>query len=213
MTVLHQFLTRLMGRVCDVFYKRVPTFEFGAPARRALQRSPSTMIIDDPRPFAAAQSSGHQQPQLARLRRCDLAPYRLIEIVSGEASRFDRKARGTDLSMARQGASGGGRVFGQAMKKKSSGRFNRGGSNYQRQFGNSKTVYRNPDAKTDQESRAERRRRKQAAGEVLDEVFGIERFAVSTQRSSARSDRDRRRRGWLYNILATTVSRLSELTA
>jgi len=110
-------------------------------------------------------------------------------------------------------APGGQRVFGQAMQKNGNRRRGGGGasSRYQRQFGNKGTVYRSADndAKSD-ESRALYRRQKQAAGEALDDIFGIERFAVSTSHKKAKGDKDgegttRQRRGWLYNILSTTV--------
>lgn len=105
-------------------------------------------------------------------------------------------------------APGGGsrQVFGQTMHKKKASR-------YQRQFGggagnksSSATVYRA--AVDDEETRAQYRRRKQAAGEVNDEEFGLERFAVGGEGTGRRQ-----RRGWLYNMISTTVSVLMRVAS
>jgi hypothetical protein len=95
------------------------------------------------------------------------------------------------------------KLFGQTMSKKGRGN----NSNYQRQFGGgggkNATVYRsaNQAETTDEETKAQWRRRKQAIGEKLDESFGMERFAWKGSGAVTR------RRGWLYNMLPTNVSR------
>lgn len=102
--------------------------------------------------------------------------------------------------MAPGGASNG-RVFGQAMKKKSSS-----SSRYQRQFG---AKGGNPSSNTPDEAAlqaaraAEWRRAKQAAGEALDRKFGMERFGEASAQQG--QEEVQQRRGWLYNVLPTTV--------
>jgi len=87
---------------------------------------------------------------------------------------------------------------------------------YQRQFrgagasGSGEDTFKNSRVDHDDESRANYRRQKQAAGEVLDESFGVERFALFHQHHvNSKGNKDggpaRERRGWLYNMLATTV--------
>jgi hypothetical protein len=105
-------------------------------------------------------------------------------------------------------------VFGQAMqKRKGGGGNNNNRSNYQRQFGgsgkSSATTYRHApqsssSAGDNAETKAEWRRRKQAIGEVVDESFGVEKFSFQNVKST--EPEDLRRRGWLYNVLPTTVS-------
>jgi hypothetical protein len=120
---------------------------------------------------------------------------------------------------------GSSKVFGQAMKKSKRS----SGSNYQRQFGgkgnnknkkNNDTVYRSADATSDSNANndskaaelAQWRRMKQAKGEALDKAFGTERFAplnqtttIVTKAASKEPEQEQSRRGWLYNILPTTV--------
>jgi hypothetical protein len=103
-----------------------------------------------------------------------------------------------------------GPVFGQAMQKRKVGASNNR-SNYQRQFGgggSSSTSYRQPPKSSAAEdaatTKADYRRRKQAQGEVVDESFGVEKFSYQNVKST--EPEDLRRRGWLYNVLATTVS-------
>jgi hypothetical protein len=133
--------------------------------------------------------------------------------------------------MAPPNNGGSSKVFGQAMKKSSSKRSGNGGgggSNYQRQFGgkgdknnqgkkNTDTVNRsaNDDDSTDNKAAelAQWRRIKQAKGEALDKAFGTERFAPSNHQTSTiimnekttEKEPMKSRRGWLYNILPTTV--------
>jgi hypothetical protein len=90
-----------------------------------------------------------------------------------------------------------GPVFGQAMQKKKAGK----SSNYQRQFGGSTTYRQASTTSSDEESKAQYRQRKQAAGDAVDESFGVERFCFSDVQQST----DCRRRGWLYNVRTTTV--------
>lgn len=89
------------------------------------------------------------------------------------------------------------RVFGQAMKKQ---------SRYQRQFGG-KT--KGTITQSDQDSKAEevaaRRRLRQQQGEIIDVKFGYKR--LEDQLSSDSTNQPIiQRRGWLFNMLATTVS-------
>lgn len=96
-------------------------------------------------------------------------------------------------------------VFGQAMKKK------KGRSNYQRQFGGGKsaTVYRSASSTTsDAEAAAQKRRQRQILGEQIDAKMGVERFSAKNQQHEMMSADDTvsMRRGWLYNIMSTTVS-------
>lgn len=90
------------------------------------------------------------------------------------------------------------RVFGQAMKKQ---------SRYQRQLGGGgkgkeASIPSTQDAKA--EEAAARRRLRQEQGEAIDIKFGHKRledqFADSSPDGSAME-----RRGWLFNMLATTV--------
>jgi hypothetical protein len=102
-------------------------------------------------------------------------------------------------------------VFGQTIQKRKGGK-----SNYQRQFGGggkTATVYRSGDDSTATEAskaaaRAEYRCAKQARGEALDKWFGMEWFALDTTMAHTNSDQKLQRRGWLFNMLPTTVSQL-----
>ena len=98
------------------------------------------------------------------------------------------------------------RVFGQAMKKQ---------SRYQRQFGgkNGKAL---PTLDTKAEEAAARKRLRQEQGELIDAKFGYNRLEdlyQEQQRSrNFRSEKPRidvdklmQRRGWLFNMAATTV--------
>lgn len=101
-------------------------------------------------------------------------------------------------------ASGGGRqVFGQAMRKKSSS-----SSRYQRQFGNSATVYRAATEESENERKAaliaERRHKKQIASLEIEKAFGMETFGLTG--AALDNEAASSRRGWLYNVLPTTVS-------
>jgi len=102
------------------------------------------------------------------------------------------------------------KVFGQTMHKKKKGGGG-GRSNYQRQFGgshksNPSTVYRSGGddaaAASKKDSAAEFRRQKIAAAKQVEAAFGIERFVLQDNQQSAE------RRGWLYNLVPTTVSAL-----
>lgn len=84
------------------------------------------------------------------------------------------------------------KVFGQSMQKKSS---------YQRQFGGSSTSFQSgdtDDAAAKAALAAERRKRKQVAAEKVEKAFGIDRFVSDKEKTKPR-------RGWLYNVLPTTV--------
>lgn len=89
---------------------------------------------------------------------------------------------------------GGGRVFGQSMRKKKGG----GSTNYQRQFGNGKHSKRDEE-KSEEEALAERRaqykRKIKLEGEEIDIKFGYERFDYKAE--------DKSRRGWVFNMLPT----------
>jgi hypothetical protein len=114
-------------------------------------------------------------------------------------------------------------VFGQTMKKK-------GGSNYRRQFGgstgaqsysSSQKTSDNNNKSSDTFNRTEYRRIKEAKGQAVDAKFGIERFGHDVNNNSDTNDfrindtndstnntTIRQKRGWLYNVLPTTVSSL-----
>ena len=100
-------------------------------------------------------------------------------------------------------------VFGQTMRKKNEGNRGGGASRYQRQFGggkNSGAVMSSRTSDADEASKALRRRQKQAKGEAIDEAFGMEKFTVSASSTAGKAMQGRRqRRGWLYNMMATTV--------
>jgi hypothetical protein len=85
------------------------------------------------------------------------------------------------------------KVFGQSMQKKTS---------YQRQFGGgSSTSYRSgdtDDAAAKAVLAAERRKRKQVAAENVEKAFRIDPFVIDKEKTQPR-------RGWLYNVLPTTV--------
>ena len=93
------------------------------------------------------------------------------------------------------------KVFGQTMRKQ-------GASRYQRQFGNNNnkhnTMYRSS-GQHDNEA-ADRRHRKEAAAVQVEKAFGMERFGLTTSMEEIATTGDARgRRGWLYNVLPTTV--------
>lgn len=121
------------------------------------------------------------------------------------------------------GGGGGGsgaprqQVFGQTMHRKKKGR-GAGRSNYQRQFGggggggktsyqsNPATVYRSGDGniqqgdnKTKSESAAEHRRQKLETAKQVEAEFGVQKFVLADHQQTAE------RRGWLYNLVPTTV--------
>ena len=89
------------------------------------------------------------------------------------------------------------RVFGQAMKKQ---------SRYQRQFGGNKkgSVTQSEQAGKAEEAAA-RRRLRQEQGEALDIKFGYRRLEDQLSTAS-RGPSVIQRRGWLFHMLATTVS-------
>jgi hypothetical protein len=112
-------------------------------------------------------------------------------------------------------------VFGQTMKKGSAG------SNYRRQIGgktnfNSSSQVSSDKNQNDTFNRAEYRRIKEAKGQIVDRKFGIERFTHDSNNSNTNTKRNqgsnsdtnddtssnmiRQKRGWLYNVLPTTVS-------
>jgi hypothetical protein len=108
---------------------------------------------------------------------------------------------------------GGNQVFGQTMKKKASK--SSAGSRYQKQFGNGNkggsksnpsTVYRSASNNNDDGSdpAAARRRFKQQQGQEIDKRFGYEKFALSANNNIAGSQ-STSRRGWLFQMLPTTV--------
>lgn len=104
-------------------------------------------------------------------------------------------------------------VFGQTMHKKK-GRGG-GGSNYQRQFGgkstgNPSTVYRSgggdgdgtEDGAAEKAAKlAEFRAKKLETAKQVETSFGLERFALEDNNNQQRASR----RGWLYNLVPTTV--------
>jgi hypothetical protein len=106
--------------------------------------------------------------------------------------------------MAPGGKGGGNQVFGQTMKKKSAGPTSR----YQKQAGNNyqskQTVYKSA-ADTDDSATdpaLARRRFKQQQGKEIDKLFGYEKFELSNNNNEPNSAS---RRGWLFQMLATTV--------
>ena len=86
------------------------------------------------------------------------------------------------------------RVFGQAMKKQ---------SRYQRQFGG-KGGKAPPSLDTKAEEAAARKRLRQEQGEAIDVRFGYNRLEDHFLDSSS-DGAPIERRGWLFNMLATTV--------
>ena len=102
---------------------------------------------------------------------------------------------------------GSRRVFGQAMGKGQPKR-----SSYQRQFGggsngNKSTIANNSNANNkmdDSALLAAKRRIRQQKAEQIDEKFGYETFAFENT-NGAESRQARERRGWLFNMLPTTV--------
>ena len=97
-------------------------------------------------------------------------------------------------------------VFGQTMRKKKHG----GRSNYQRQFqgGSYKTIYRSADNETENADllAAQKRRQRQKLGEQIDGQLGVLRFTPKSHEGEIPDESGLlRRRGWLYNILPTTV--------
>ena len=106
---------------------------------------------------------------------------------------------------------GSRRVFGQAMGKSKRG----GGSSYQRQFGGgSKSKIAPGDSNNNNNTNkstedtnailAAKRRIRQEKAEQIDEKFGYETFAFqNTNGSESREVRERR--GWLFNMIPTTV--------
>ena len=99
-------------------------------------------------------------------------------------------------------------VFGQTIQK---GNANK--QNYRRQFGGQ--VYRptgneTTPTKSNDASKADYRRMKQARGEAFDKRFGMEKFALDGD-DYRTADHDKKhqpkeKRGWLFNVLPTTVS-------
>lgn len=89
------------------------------------------------------------------------------------------------------------RVFGQTMRKQ---------SRYQRQFGGNRAdnVVQN-DRDNKAEEAAARRRLRQEQGENIDVKFGYRRLEDETLNSSSGVSTIQRR-GWLFHMLATTVS-------
>ena len=92
----------------------------------------------------------------------------------------------------------GNRVFGQAMKK------SQNSSRYQRQMGNqtSHSATEDPEASARDEAAA-RRRARQEQGEAIDIKFGYERLEDMPEDPSRPPVE---RRGWLFQMLPTTVS-------
>jgi hypothetical protein len=111
------------------------------------------------------------------------------------------------------------KVFGQTVQ--ANGKGGSGASRYQRQFGNKGggPSRRDDDggggsASSSSSSAAQAAAAARIRGEALDESFGIERFSWSTASHSHGARASRRsgplddaltRRGWLYNVLPTTV--------
>ena len=108
---------------------------------------------------------------------------------------------------------GSRRVFGQAMGKSKRGGGGSSSSSYQRQFGGGSKAKISPaagggngDNTTDDANAilAAKRRIRQEKAEQIDEKFGYETFAF--QNTNGVGSREvRERRGWLFNMLATTV--------
>jgi hypothetical protein len=99
----------------------------------------------------------------------------------------------------------GNRVFGQAMKKGSKS------SRYQRQMGNqgashSAIATEDPQA-TARDEAAARRRARQEQGEEIDIKFGYERLEDKPEDPNLPPVE---RRGWLFHMLPTTVSSISQ---
>lgn len=130
------------------------------------------------------------------------------------------------LIMAPGGGQGGAsrQVFGQTMRKKSSSSSANRNSQYQRQFGGGgrrKGTGIGPNYSSsapDDFDAAAKRRQRQIVGEEIDARFGMERFTARNQHSHNSSHHSTRshvthnsnveqsRRGWLFNILPTSVS-------
>lgn len=117
----------------------------------------------------------------------------------------ERSTKATQYSTKMAPPKGSRRVFGQAMGKSKRGG---GGSSYQRQFGGgSKAKIAPGDSKSTEEANAilaAKRRIRQEKAEQIDEKFGYETFAFQNT-NGAESREVRERRGWLFNMLPTTV--------
>jgi len=115
-----------------------------------------------------------------------------------------------------KGQNGGGKsnvVFGQTMSKGNNSRkgrrSSRGSTRYQRQFGGGRRYLPSLDGGGDDDDgnkeqaaakAAARRRARQLAGEEVDAKLGLKKF-VATPGSTETKER----RGWLYNLMSTTV--------
>lgn len=111
------------------------------------------------------------------------------------------------------------KVFGQTVQKSTQGRGGGGPTRYQRQFGRGNQGSSNSGrrvgnagadggtaASTFSSSSAEAAVAARLRGENLDESFGIDRFCLTNVSSSERNGPENpKRRGWLYNVLSTTV--------
>lgn len=95
---------------------------------------------------------------------------------------------------------GSRRVFGQAMGKSKSSK-----SRYQQQFGGgSKAPAPSNTSSDDAALVAARRQARQQKVEQIDTQFGFETFAFQNS-NDGESRQSRERRGWLFNVLPTTV--------
>lgn len=81
-------------------------------------------------------------------------------------------------------------------------------SDYQRQLDSHSANKPQRTTVSDAERRMEYRSMKQMKGDLLDKKFEIERFVVNSFASdrNRKSAHELKRRGWLFNILPTTVS-------
>ena len=106
--------------------------------------------------------------------------------------------------------SGSRRVFGQSM-----GKSKKRSTNYQRQFGGGggknqhSLIASSSSSASNEETLAAKRRIRQQKAERIDEKFGYETFAFENTNGTD-SQQIREKRGWLFNILPTTVRTCSK---
>lgn len=108
-----------------------------------------------------------------------------------------------------RGTKGGGSGSASTRYQRQFGGGNKGGRSRFNQHSKIAGIDDDDEKRQEQESRAQFRRRKQAAGEIIDESFGVERFALQhqhQQQANKTTTPSPERRGWLYNMLSTTVS-------
>ena len=115
-----------------------------------------------------------------------------------------------------KGKPGANKLFGQTMRKSSR---SSAATRYQRQFGKSSNAGNSKSDTTQADEVAARRRLRQEQGEAIDTKFGYHRLEdqyqenkknMSLRTETIGANKSMQRRGWLFNMAATTVSFVSE---